>query len=224
MRVTRPSPATAISLVALFVALGGTSYAVTALPRDSVGSKQLRARAVKESDLGNRAVITRKLAGQAVTEAKLARGAVTGDRVAPDALGGPQINESSLGAVPFAAEAARARTAERAALADRATHAGGADRAAVADALSHVDVKPEPFEIQGGGDDENEAVIVLCRQGLVPVSGGFRLARDSDLGFTLGSSPEPAGWRIALLDLGEPDDNFTVHGTAYVVCVKADGT
>src|SRR4051812_4279337 len=132
MRVTRPSPATAISLVALFVALGGTSYAVTSLPRDSVGSRQIRARAVKESDLGNLSVITRKLAGQAVTTAKLARGAVTGDRVAPDALDGQQIDESTLSTVPFATEATRARTAERAALADRVEHVehvGEADHA-----------------------------------------------------------------------------------------------
>ena len=144
--------------------------------------------------------------------------------MAPDALGGPQINESTLSTVPFAAEATRARAAERAAFADGATHADGADRAAVADALSHVDVKEQPFEILGGGDDEDEAVIVLCRPGLVPVSGGYRLARDSDLGFMLASSPEPAGWRIALFDPGEPDDGFSVHGTAYAICVKADGT
>lgn len=40
-----------IGLLALFVALGGTSYAAVRLPRDSVGSAQIRAGAVGESKL-----------------------------------------------------------------------------------------------------------------------------------------------------------------------------
>lgn len=42
----RLSPATVISVIALFVALGGTGYAVTSLPSNSVGTKQLKANAV----------------------------------------------------------------------------------------------------------------------------------------------------------------------------------
>ena len=228
MRISRPSPATAISIVALFVAFGGTSYAVTALPRDSVGSRQLRARAVKESELGNRSVITRKLAGQAVTNAKLAPGAVTGDRVAADALGGPQINESTLATVPFATEATRARTAERAALADRvetadrAEHAAGADHATVADSLSHVDIKEAPFEVpDGAGMFDDEAVFAPCREGLVPVSGGYALAEDSDWPFVLGTSPVHGGWRLKLFDFFAGNAK-SVHGTAYAICVRAD--
>lgn len=41
-----PSPALAISLIALAVALGGTGYAVTQLPANSVGTKQIRKNAV----------------------------------------------------------------------------------------------------------------------------------------------------------------------------------
>jgi hypothetical protein len=39
-------PATAIAVLALFVALGGTTYAATSLPRNSVGTKQLKRGAV----------------------------------------------------------------------------------------------------------------------------------------------------------------------------------
>lgn len=42
----RPSPALVVATLALFVALGGTSYAAIALPRDSVGTIQLKAGAV----------------------------------------------------------------------------------------------------------------------------------------------------------------------------------
>lgn len=47
----RPSPALVISLVALFVALGGTSYAVSQLPKGSVGTDQLQKGAVTSSKL-----------------------------------------------------------------------------------------------------------------------------------------------------------------------------
>lgn len=44
------------STLALFVALGGTSYAVAKLPRNSVGSKQIRTGAVGSSELHRGAV------------------------------------------------------------------------------------------------------------------------------------------------------------------------
>lgn len=46
MAFKAPSPAMAVSLVALAVALGGTGYAITALPNDSVGTKQIKKSAV----------------------------------------------------------------------------------------------------------------------------------------------------------------------------------
>jgi hypothetical protein len=45
-RLRAPSPAFFLSLVALFVALGGTTYAAVTLPKNSVGTKQLKKNAV----------------------------------------------------------------------------------------------------------------------------------------------------------------------------------
>src|SRR3954469_7128459 len=45
-RLGRPSPATVIALVALFVALGGTGYAALKVPKNSVGTAQLKNNAV----------------------------------------------------------------------------------------------------------------------------------------------------------------------------------
>jgi hypothetical protein len=42
----RPSPSLAVSLAALVVALGGTGYAVTRLPKNSVGTAQIKQNAV----------------------------------------------------------------------------------------------------------------------------------------------------------------------------------
>lgn len=45
-----------IGLLALFVALGGTAYAATTAPRDSVVSKSIRKNAVRSSDVKDRAL------------------------------------------------------------------------------------------------------------------------------------------------------------------------
>jgi hypothetical protein len=45
----RISPSLVISLIALFVALGGASYAAIKIPKNSVGTKQLKNRAVNSS-------------------------------------------------------------------------------------------------------------------------------------------------------------------------------
>jgi hypothetical protein len=49
----RPSPALIIAMVALVVALGGTGYAALKVPRNSVGSTQLKANAVTSPKVKN---------------------------------------------------------------------------------------------------------------------------------------------------------------------------
>jgi hypothetical protein len=82
----KPSPAMVVACLALSVALGGTSVAaIQALPRNSVGAKQLKR--------------------NAVTGPKIKANAVTGAKVAANSLTGADINESRLGKVPAAAAA-----------------------------------------------------------------------------------------------------------------------
>jgi hypothetical protein len=50
-----------IAILALLVALGGTSYAAINLPAGSVGSRQLRSAAVTQAKLSNRSVSATKL-------------------------------------------------------------------------------------------------------------------------------------------------------------------
>src|SRR3954447_13520154 len=59
--------------LALFIALGGTSYAALSLPRDSVGSRQIRAGAVHSSEVKDRSV---RLSDISVSARKSLRGAV----------------------------------------------------------------------------------------------------------------------------------------------------
>jgi len=60
-RIGAPAPALVISLLALIIALGGTSYAAFSLPKNSVGTKQLK----------NGAVTAKKIKNGAITAAKI---------------------------------------------------------------------------------------------------------------------------------------------------------
>jgi hypothetical protein len=84
--IGRPSPALVVAVVALIAALSGTAYA--ALGKNSVGTRQLKSKAVTSG----------KIANNAVTSAKVAQGSLTG----------ADINLSALGTVPSATTATTA--------------------------------------------------------------------------------------------------------------------
>jgi hypothetical protein len=79
--------ANVMASVALFVALGGASYAAVSLPRDSVGTQQLRGQAVTRSKLAPGSVDTRQLRDRAVDASKLALGGVKKHSLSPWLLG-----------------------------------------------------------------------------------------------------------------------------------------
>jgi hypothetical protein len=57
MRIPRPSPALGVSLLALFVALGGTSYAAVSLvPANSVGTRQIQDDSVTRSKIAHESI------------------------------------------------------------------------------------------------------------------------------------------------------------------------
>jgi hypothetical protein len=92
----RPGAALVVSIVALIVALGGTSYAAFTLPQNSVGTKQLK------------------------------NGAVTGPKIAPGAITGANIKLGTLGTVPQANNANHAIRADSAIAAGSAPPSGAA--------------------------------------------------------------------------------------------------
>jgi hypothetical protein len=91
--IRRPSFPTVISLIALFVALGGTSYAVIKLPAKSVGNRELKSNAVTSAKIRARAIARSDLSPAARVGSRGPRGATgpagtsgaPGDAVAPEA-------------------------------------------------------------------------------------------------------------------------------------------
>lgn len=122
----RPSPATVLSIVALFVALGGTSYAAA-----TIGGNQVKNNSLSGADVKNRSL--------------------TGKDVKNNSLAGGQINESKLGQVPSAVKANQADNATQAGtaatVADNAITGGkvadrslGAADVAIANGSRSVDI------------------------------------------------------------------------------------
>jgi hypothetical protein len=56
LRFHRPSPTMLVAFAALLVAMGGTSYAAFKLPKNSVGSPQIKANAIGSSKVKNGAL------------------------------------------------------------------------------------------------------------------------------------------------------------------------
>ena len=75
-RMFRVRYADVAATLALIMASGGTAYAATALPKNSVGTPQLKAEAVTAAKVRDRAVSGPKLKPDAVTSDKVADGAV----------------------------------------------------------------------------------------------------------------------------------------------------
>lgn len=86
--------ANVVASLALFLALGGAAYAAAKLPKNSVGTKQIK----------NNAITAAKIKKNAVTGAKIKNGTITGNK----------IKLSSLGTVPSATSAGHAGSADNA--------------------------------------------------------------------------------------------------------------
>jgi hypothetical protein len=99
-RIPRPSPALLVAIVALFMALGGTSYAALKITGKNVENSTLSGADIKNKSLEEK-------------------------ELKPETLTGSRINESTLGTVPHATNADNAVNAQTAAKAADADKLGG---------------------------------------------------------------------------------------------------
>jgi hypothetical protein len=83
------------SLAVFLVVGGGAALAATVLPKNSVGTKQIK----------SNAVTAKKIKKNAVTNKKIKANAVTGVKVKDGSLTGADLNLSTVGTVPSAAHA-----------------------------------------------------------------------------------------------------------------------
>jgi hypothetical protein len=92
----RVSYASVAASIALFVALGGTAAAVTAIPRDSVGAPQIRTDAVRSPEIAKDAVRSPEIAKDAVRSPEVAKDAVRSPEIAKDAVRSSEIRDGGI--------------------------------------------------------------------------------------------------------------------------------
>jgi hypothetical protein len=197
MRPARPSPALVVAFVALGVGLGGTSYAVTRLPDSSVGTEQLKTKAVTRSRIRDSAIVSAK--------------------VAKDALTGADIAERSLGTVP---SATRAADAQHAAQADHATAADHASSAAVLDLVIYraapgsVEAAAPATDTTPGSTTEATAT-ARCDPGQHATGGGVQVEEGSGLVIGDNFPSSSTSWTGRVENADPAAHTFTV----FVICV-----
>ncbi len=133
----RPSPSLVISILALFIALGGSAYAT-----GKIGTQNIK--------------------NNAITSAKIKKNAVTGAKIKNGAVTGAKINAATLGTVPNATHAQSADTAGSATTATNATNfsryfTSGLKKASVGENVTLLTVGP--FTFTGKCSEEGETQI-----------------------------------------------------------------
>jgi hypothetical protein len=197
-RLRAPSPALVIALIALFVALGGSSYAaINSLPKNSVGSKQLK--------------------NNAVTGSKIKNGAVTAGKINTSGLTVPNATHATSS--DSATNATNATHATSATTATSATSATNATNAAVAASLKGVQYVVSSAITNGASSQNTDTEV--CPAGTFVVaggafgsSGGTTQAINSSLPITSGGATAPNAWRVDMNNSGASAATFNV----YAIC------
>jgi len=167
-----------VAMAALTVALGGTSYAVVALPKSSVGTEQLR----------NNAVTSAKIKTGTVTATDLQRALRTAI-----AASGPTGRPGAAGPAGPAGPAGAAGPG------GAAGPAGGFDLSKIVNRVGAEIAVP-------AGSVDAEAV-AACQPGEKAISGGFVIDSDPGAGFAWASavSLDGTAWMVDVDDTGGTD-------------------
>jgi hypothetical protein len=199
LRLRAPSPALVVSVIALIVALGGTSYAALTLPNNSVGTQQLK----------NGAVTTKKIKNGAVTAPKIDASGLT----VPSALHANSADNAS--------HATSADNASHATMADDASHAITADDASHATTADNIrGLSFTPITLINGWASAGLRVpeYAVDAQGVVHFEGAiFRASGTSSNPFDMPAALAP---ETAHIDLAV-DENGGATGR---IIIGTDGT
>ena len=95
------------SAIALFVALGGTSYAAITLPTNSVGKAQIRSNAVGKSEAGTNSVGRAEVRSSGIGRSEIATNGVGASEVKANAIDSDEIADGKLEAADLS-DAAKA--------------------------------------------------------------------------------------------------------------------
>ena len=88
-----------VATLAIFIALGGISYAATNLAKNSVGTKQIKKNAVTAKKIKKNAVTSKKIKKNAVNPSKIKKNAVTTAKIKNDAITEAKLDPDLLASI-----------------------------------------------------------------------------------------------------------------------------
>lgn len=199
-----PRPATGMSLLALVMAMGGTSIAGSvlsgsSLTNGSVTRNKIAKNAIDSPRLAGSAVTTSKLAAGAVNAARLAKAAVTAQAIAPGAITSPALGAGAVAASNLAPTAVSWK------------------------ALGAQLVAAAPVALPVGTTSIVPATgTATCPAGTVAISGGESISNVADAfviqAVQVGSpGGAPTGWTAT----GATGGSEAATMTVYAVCINA---
>jgi hypothetical protein len=205
-RSFRPSPALAISALALFVALTGSAFAAGVLGPNTVRSPQIVNGAVRNVDLHDGLIGASKISPDAVGSTAIAENAVGSSEVAPESLTGADLGNASVSSSEVQDESLGSNDLSSSSVGSSELQAG----AVRASELGPILEVHNQTTINGGG---NATVEVSCPAGTTVLSGGglggfYQVA-------IAGSFRANNGWHI---DARSSANNATTL-TAFAYCL-----
>jgi len=206
-RSFRISPAMILSIVALFVALGGSAYAV-GIGKNTVRSPQIVDGAVRTIDVRDNAVNAAKIAPDAVGNEELAENSVTSQQVVDETLTNQDLGTASVTSDEVADQSLTATDLGPNSVGSSELQTG-AVRAAELGTIIQVS-QTEAIK----GNNGNKTAEILCPAGTTVISGGgFGTVYSIHMS---GSFRNGNGWRVDAKNTSANDANIT----AYAYCLS----
>ena len=194
-RSFRISPALVVSCVALFLALGGSAFAV-GVAKNSVRSAQIVDGTVRSIDLRDNAVNAPKIAPDSVGSEEIAENAVESAEVAQDALTAQDLGAASVTSSEVADQSLTANDL--------------GPNSVAASELGTVTIRTNSVKV---AKDGSGSVSVDCAAGEQVLSGG---GQPGHFGTEMTSSrPQNNGWLYQALNKTGGEDTIT----AFVLCL-----
>jgi hypothetical protein len=168
----RPSPALAISCVALFMAFAGTALAV---PKLAIRSAQIVDGTVRTADLRFDAVKSQKIADGTITATDLGPDSVESDEIAENAVASSEVAQDSLTTSDLGAASVASSEVADQSLNSNDLGPGSVGSSELqsdsvrADQLAPIAQVSNSTAIKGGG---NASVSATCPAGTTVISGG----------------------------------------------------
>jgi hypothetical protein len=222
IRYFRRHHASAVALVALFVAIGGTSYAAITLPRGSVGTPQLKTAAVTSAKLADDAVTASKVKNGTLLRADFAAG-----QLADGARGatGPAGAQGAPGPVgPKGADGAPGPVGPQGAPGPQGPTGGAGPK-------GDQGVQGIPgiadYNVQSTNSvpmtSREQTLSMPCPAG-DKVLGGGEAANTKDVQFTsIGPNDDQTGWTVDAFDPGVTGANSGVLLAISAICGRLGG-